>query len=109
VQTTFAIGTTGTITPLLWLNEIVVPGRRLLLNWFLTPRLYIEDSTWYCESESLGILAFGHSSEEAIHSFVQDFSALWDAIAQAPDDSLTADALDVKRAFHRIVKGELPG
>ncbi len=78
-------------------------GTRLeLLNQHLAKE--IEDSMWYCESESLGILAFGQSREEAIYSFLQDFSALWDGVAQIPDESLTADALDVKRAFLRIVK-----
>jgi hypothetical protein len=90
-------------------EEIVVPGRRFILKQPLSPHVYRENSIWYCEAQSLGILAFGHSSEEAVHSFLQDFSVVWDAIALAPDDSLTADAIDVKRAFRQIVKGELPG
>lgn len=104
VQTSFATGTTGVNAPSIWFNEISLPERQFILSQYLTPRLYCEDSIWYCESESLGILAFGQSREKAIYSFRQDFSALWDGVAQVPDESLTADALDVKRAFLRIVK-----
>jgi hypothetical protein len=104
VKTSFATGTTGVNAPSIWFNEISLPERQFVLSQYLTPRLYCEDSMWYCESESLGILAFGQSREEAICSFLQDFSALWDGVAQIPDESLTADALDVKRTFLRIVK-----
>jgi hypothetical protein len=40
-------------------NEIVVPGRRLVLNQLFNPRLSQDSETWYCEAESLGIMSFG--------------------------------------------------
>jgi hypothetical protein len=49
---------------------------------------------------------FRASAEEAANGFREDFVVLWDQIASAPDQHLTEDAIQVKRAFRRIVKNE---
>jgi len=59
---------------------------------------------WWCESKELRILAFGHSRSAALASFREDFAVLWEAIAQSADETLTSDAIQAKRAFHRIVR-----
>jgi hypothetical protein len=63
-----------------------------------------EDGVWTCESAPLGILAFGASEDRALRSFAEDFAALWDHIAQAPDEELTRDAIRLKQALRDAVE-----
>src|SRR5215469_12221996 len=49
---------------------------------------------WECEA--CGITSLGNDPQEAIFSFCEDFSVLWDEIAQAPDESLTKAAQRIK-------------
>lgn len=108
VQTNLTVAYSAPSGSSVWLHEISANGRRFLLRWPISPRLFFEDAVWFCESEILAILAFGRSEKEAVQSFLEDFVALWDAIAQAPDKALTTEALNVKRAFQRLVKKEVP-
>jgi len=59
---------------------------------------------WCYESKPFAILAFGASKHDALDSFTEDFLVLWDAIAQAPEESLTEDAIPVKHAFQQLVR-----
>jgi len=59
---------------------------------------------WVCEQLSFAILAFGDSMERAAHSFCEDFGMMWREIAEAPDEALTPDALEVKRNLLRAVR-----
>ena len=66
--------------------------------------LYQEDDLWYCEQPDFSILASGGTAERAVYSFCEDFSALWDEIAQARDGSLTKEAVRVKHALSSAVR-----
>ncbi len=45
----------------------------------------------------LGITAYGRTKEESLSAFVMELSSAWHRIAQAPDDKLAPDALELKR------------
>jgi|GEM_PF-1118036 len=66
--------------------------------------LYREDGAWTCEQRDFSIVAFGQTPEEAVHSFSEDLSVLWDEIAQAPDDALSKEAWMVKLCLLSAVK-----
>jgi len=66
--------------------------------------LYREDGGWTCELSKFSIVAFGKTPEEAVRSFSEDLSVLWDEIAQAPDDTLSKEAVQVKRSLVSAVK-----
>ena len=87
----------------LLLPEVRSQGRRFQLN--RPVRIEVTNSVdgWCYESKPLAILAFGKSKQQAQDSFTEDFAVLWDAIAQARDESLTGDAISVKRAFLELV------
>jgi len=86
------------------LDEIRSQGRLFRLNRPLQIKMTNFGSGWCYESKLLAILAFGRSKQEVLDSFMEDFSVLWDAIAQAPDESLTIDAIAVKHAFQQLVR-----
>src|ERR1700734_4064325 len=92
--------TTGALS----LNEVRSQGRLFGLNHPVRIEVTNSVDGWCYESKPLAILAFGKSKQQAQDSFTEDFAVLWDAIAQAPDESLTGDAIAVKRAFHEIVE-----
>jgi hypothetical protein len=91
---------TGTV----FLDEVRSQGRRFRLNQPVRIAVTNSADGWCYESKPLAILAFGRSKQQAQDSFAEDFAVLWDAIAQTPDESLTGDAIAVKRAFHEIVE-----
>jgi hypothetical protein len=88
----------------LTMQEIRSIGLTFRLNRPLRVLTSFKEDAWWCSSQELGISAFGRSQAEALDSFREDFAVFWEAIAQAPDDSLAADALAAKRAFHRLVE-----
>jgi hypothetical protein len=67
-------------------------------------KLSFENGMWFAQSKELSILAFGHDQSVAIQSFNEDFGVLWEEIAGAPDENLTADALLVKRKLIALVE-----
>jgi hypothetical protein len=85
------------------LRKIRSQGRIFLLNQPLEIEVSRFEGGWCYESTPLAILAFGKTKQQALHSFTEDFLVLWDAIAEAPDESLTKDAVAVKRAFQQLV------
>src|ERR1700722_16664286 len=86
------------------LKKIRSQGRIFVLNQPLQIEVSRFVDGWCYESKPFAILAFGRSRREALDSFTEDFSVLWDVTAQAPDESLTIDAIAVKRAFQRLVR-----
>jgi hypothetical protein len=85
-------------------TEVRVSGRVFRQEEALrTPVLRERGGYYCCEARELGIMSFGKSREAALDSFREDFSVLWDVIARSADESLTRDAIAVKRALHRIV------
>jgi hypothetical protein len=85
------------------LEELRFDGTVFSFNAPVEFVLFVEDGAWNCENSDLSILSFGATVEEAVHSFSEDFLALWEVIAQSPDDSLTAEAQKVKRKMRALV------
>ncbi len=86
------------------LHEIRTQGRTFHLNQPIEIEVSRFGGGWCYESKPFAILAFGKSTQEVLDSFTEDFSVLWGAIAQAPDESLTMDAIAVKHAFQQFVR-----
>lgn len=86
------------------LNEIEVGGRLFRLRQPVDVTVSVEDGLWINETKALSIVAVGDTKDEALRSFRDDFSILWDQIASAPDDSLTGDAIGVKRVLSDMVE-----
>jgi hypothetical protein len=86
------------------LDVIPFDGAKFILNVPIEVSLYQDEGLWYCEHPTFSILSSGNTPVEAVHSFCEDFSVLWDEIAQCPDDSLTREAQDVKRILLAAVK-----
>jgi hypothetical protein len=86
------------------LGEVRCHGRLFRLNQPLLIEVSSFAGGWCYESKPLTILAFGRTKQGALASFTEDFSVLWDAMVQASDQSLTLDALAVKRAFQGLVR-----
>jgi hypothetical protein len=99
----FELGAETDLGPVI-LDEIRSQGHIFLLNQPLQIEVSRFAGGWCYESELLAILAFGRSKQEVLDSFTEDFSVLWDTIAQVSDESLTTDALAVKHAFQALVR-----
>jgi hypothetical protein len=84
------------------LSEIRFHNRVFEFHKPLDLLLYLDDGVWVCEC--CGILSVGCSIAEVVVSFCEDFSMLWDEIAQRPDDELTKQAQDTKRHMLFVVK-----
>jgi hypothetical protein len=89
---------------LIKLDKVAFQGTVFELANVITVALYQEDDVWYCEYEPCGILSVGDTAEHAVHSFSEDFSVLWDEIAQCSDESLTVEAQATKRCLLSLVK-----
>ena len=70
--------------------------------------LYGEDGSWTCEYKEFSSLSFGPTPTQAVQSFFEDFSVLWDEIAEAKDDALAPDARRIKQALLAAVKEVQP-
>jgi len=91
-------------TQVVYLREIVYAGRRFRLKRRLWIKVASEDGVWYAENPTLGIIAYGDSVADALDSFQEDFSVLWEEIAQAEDHELTVEARRVKAFLREIVE-----
>jgi hypothetical protein len=85
------------------LLQVEYNGRIFRLNEPIYLTRYAENGYIYLESKRLSIIAHGTSPLDAVNSFQQDFSMLWDAIAECHDESLTPEATKVKAEFRRVV------
>lgn len=85
------------------LDELRFAGTCVKFSAPVEFELFIEDGLWNCENQELSILSFGSTVQEAVDSFSEDFLALWDVIAQSPDESLTVEAQKVKRMMRKLV------
>ncbi len=59
---------------------------------------------WTCEEPEFSLFGFGETAAKAVCSVFEDFSVLWDEIAQAPDEDLSEDAQLTKYALLAFVK-----
>jgi hypothetical protein len=62
----------------------------------------------FCEDAHLGIIAYGDTREEVMREFSNEFSALWDIIAEEEDALLTEDARLLKRRLIELVRKVKP-
>ena len=89
----------------IFFDSISDGGRHFILNSPLPARVSQEDGLYIVESAALPIIAYGDTVKQASDAFEEHFGYLWDSISDQPDDSLTLDALDVKRAQRNLVSG----
>ncbi|HCC58733.1 MAG TPA: hypothetical protein DEQ47_16035 [Solibacterales bacterium] len=73
--------------------------------------LHVEyDRNWVViESEILSIMAGADNLPDAIRSFAEDFSMLWDTIAEESDEGLSGDARSLKLQLRSIVRDVAQG
>lgn len=81
-------------------------NRVFVLRKELTACLRQEDSLWTCEVESLYLMGYGYSAEQAISRFQDDFAATYDGLINEPDDQLTKDARQLRDAIKALVSKE---
>lgn len=74
------------------------------LNEPIDVSLCAEDGLWICEYGALGSIASGDTPERAVHAFCEDFTVLWDQIANTPNEALAPDAQAVKAHLGALVK-----
>jgi hypothetical protein len=86
------------------LNEIESGDRLFRLRTSVDVTVTVEDGLWINEAAPLSILAAGNTRGEALRSFCNDFTVLWDEIACVSDDNLTGDAIHIKRSLRDIVE-----
>ena len=65
--------------------EVREGGRIFRFNEPLYVNRFAKNGFIYLQNRSLSILSFGSSELDAVASFREDFAALWDCIAEAPD------------------------
>jgi hypothetical protein len=85
-------------------EEVKVDRRVFQLNRPLDLLLERADGGWSCEEPILALVGFAGESVDAVCSVFEDFSVLWDEIAQAPDDVLSEDAQRTKQELLSFVK-----
>ena len=90
-------------------DEICWRGRTLRLRQQLVCNISREDGLVVIHNEPLGIRAYAESREFAIRDFAEEFMALWEEYASAPDEELTPDAIAVKQRLLALVDGERTG
>jgi hypothetical protein len=91
------------------LSNVAAAGKIFRLREPLVATLTRENGGYCLEVKALSIMSFGHQVEDALRELGADFAILWEAIAQASDESLTRDAIAVKRHMLKIVSEVAPG
>jgi|SRR5208282_2154229 len=87
---------------LIKLDTIRFDGRVFDLKDPLALTLYQEGGLWHCEWDHIS--SAGETPLDAGISFSEDFSVLWDEIAQCSDDTLTEEAQSLKHHLLSVVK-----
>jgi hypothetical protein len=64
----------------------------------------VASADWVCEEPTFALFARSNTSKDAVCSCFEDFSVLWEEIAQAQDEELSEDAKRTKRALLCLVK-----
>jgi hypothetical protein len=84
------------------LGHLCSDERRFDFHAPIDLHLSFEVGVWICQWD--GIESVGSDATEACMSFCEDFSVLWEEIAQAKDDELTKKAQETKRRMLEVVK-----
>jgi hypothetical protein len=59
---------------------------------------------WTCQADRFALFSFGPTGIAAVLSVFEDFAVLWQEIAEAPDDTLSEDAIRLKHLLQSEVK-----
>lgn len=84
--------------------EIVHEGRCFKLRHEIACRVGKQDHLLVLEYEPLAIRTFGLTRGEVLDDFRETFAFLWDDYASASDDTLTDDAIALKRRLLDLVQ-----
>jgi hypothetical protein len=87
------------------LDEVGFDRRTFQFREPIVLSLIQDEDVWSCEA--CGIISTGSDPTGAALSFCEDFSVVWDEIAQAPDESLSRDALKTKQCMLAVIKSVL--
>jgi len=63
-----------------------------------------DNGGWTCEEATLSLFSFGATDVLAVCSLFEDFAVLWEEIAQASNDSLSEDAIQLKQRLLSLVQ-----
>jgi len=66
-------------------------------------RPFYSNGNWNIENEDLGIMVVAPSLDQCLLDFQEEFFILWTEYAQAPDETLTEDAKDLKHRIRALV------
>ena len=88
------------------LNRVQWRDRVLRFRQEIAVRVSQEGRYWLMEYGPLGILAYAQTPAQAERDFGEEFLVLWDAIAQAPDETLAPDAPALKQALLSLIAAE---
>jgi hypothetical protein len=67
-----------------------------------------EGGYWIYSYKPLGITAYGQTKRDSLSAFAMELSSAWHRIAQQPDEMLTQDAQVLKRKLIRWVSSVRP-
>lgn len=94
--------------PVHW-SRVAHDDRAFILKEPLEIEVRFDGESWEFESAPLGVIGHGEHRQAAADDFRTDFIAMYDRIAKAPDERLTAEALKIKTAFLALVNSvEVP-
>lgn len=65
----------------------------------------VEEGVLVAEIEELELVSYAPSGAELRDSLTEDLFMLWDDYAQAPDEDLTRDAIELKQAVRAFLQG----
>ena len=92
----------------MYVSVLTCAGWRFALREPIAVQESYERGTWTRRFDPLGILAYGHSQEEAAEAFCEEFVCCWEEIACEENDNLTVDARELKGVLLSIVKDAKP-
>jgi len=86
------------------LSELFADGRRFVLTCPIVATVEREfGGYWVHQCEEFGVLAYGPTEDCSREEFEREFAYAWDGLANEPDESLTADARQLKARLHDFV------
>jgi len=86
------------------IDHISFGGRRFNLREPMHVTVSMDHGLWEYHADEFGIESFGPSKDAAEASFFEDFSVVYDQIAQESDERLTSEAIALKRALLGLVE-----
>jgi hypothetical protein len=100
-------GSTATSAAPSWhfVDSIKYGTKTFLLNQPLAIKFQMtSDCMWEATVSKLGIIAVGKTTCDAFEDVQEEFAVIWEAFAFESDDSLSADARELRDALQKLVK-----